>query len=186
MVETATEALPLRLPLIARFGLNRAERAGQYVFKAACVAFLPIFLITVALQQLARWYLTYKGADPAAASPNLTNIEPSKLGPVFDSINLVILTPLLETVVLMIVIEILRRVIRKPEGVILTSALLWAVLHGALGHWAWGLLIFWAFVVFSTAYVVWSAKSRVKAFWTTAAIHMLNNVPGACAIVWLL
>lgn len=167
------------LPLIDRFGLNHPHQPfWQYVITGWLVATLPMLgcalLVQIVLEMMAggRHGLT------------ITNVTPSRLGPVFDLINLTVLTPWLETAVLVAGLETLRRFSADPRRVVLASACAWAVVHAAVGHWLWGLLVLWGFIVYSAAYLVWRARSRWKGFAAAFLIHGLNNTPGALALYY--
>ena len=63
----------------------------------------------------------------------------------------------------------------------MTSAVGWGIAH-ALAAPAWGLVIWWPFLIFSTVFVVW----RERGFWAgvgmASAVHGLNNLIPALAI----
>ncbi|WP_296047687.1 CPBP family glutamic-type intramembrane protease [uncultured Alteromonas sp.] len=88
--------------------------------------------------------------------------------------NVVIFAPLIETLLLWLGISIIKRFTSSTWSIALVSAFIWGVFHslGALGH---GFTIFWSFVVFSFAFVVWYEKSRNLALGMCMAIHAGQN-----------
>ena len=95
---------------------------------------------------------------------------------------LVVFSPLIETLIMGGVLVLLQRFL-SPAASILTSALLWGILH-SLGAPSWGLAIWWPFLIFSTLFVVW----RQHGFWAgigvAAATHALQNLGPAIAVAY--
>ena len=96
---------------------------------------------------------------------------------------LVVFAPLVETLIMAGVLELLLRLRVPPLAAIVTSTLGWAIAH-SLEAAAWGLVIWWPFLIFSTLYVVWRRRSYLAAFWIPAAAHALQNLFPALLIAW--
>jgi membrane protease YdiL (CAAX protease family) len=76
-----------------------------------------------------------------------------------------------------IVLSLLARVL-TPTLAVLGSAAMWGLAH-SLQATAWGLVIWWPFVIFSTLYLVWRERSTWAALGVAAATHALQNLaPG--------
>jgi membrane protease YdiL (CAAX protease family) len=90
---------------------------------------------------------------------------------------LVLFAPLVETLIMAIVLSLLARVL-TPTLAVLGSAAMWGLAH-SLQATAWGLVIWWPFVIFSTLYLVWRERSTWAALGVAAATHALQNLaPG--------
>ena len=87
---------------------------------------------------------------------------------------LVIVSPLVETLIMAAVIEILLRFL-PPAAAILISAIGWGIAHSSLAP-AWGLVIWWPFLIFSTLYVTWSRRSIWAGVGIVFAVHALQNL----------
>ena len=68
-----------------------------------------------------------------------------------------LLTPLLETLILAATTSILLRIV-SPLYAILLSSIGWALAHSYQAP-AWGLVIAWPFIIFTTLYIVWKQRS---------------------------
>lgn len=111
---------------------------------------------------------------PGLASPEP---PPAALPPWLVIFSYVVFAPVVESIIMGGILLLLLRWL-VPGTAIAVSAAGWGVLH-SLAAAAWGLIIWWPFVIFSTLFVVW----RQRGFWTgvgmATAAHMLQNLgPG--------
>ena len=104
---------------------------------------------------------------PNAASPDLPNKG------MIAFVAIVIISPLLETMIMAAVIEV-GLLILPPLAVVVLSSIGWGIAH-SLAAPAWGLVIWWPFLIFSTLYVTWRGKGRLEAVALVATVHALNN-----------
>ena len=104
---------------------------------------------------------------PNAASPDLPH------GGLFPFLLVVVISPLLETMIMAVVIEV-GLLFLPPLAVVILSSIGWGIAH-SLAAPAWGLVIWWPFLIFSTLYVTWRGQGRAKAILLVAAVHALNN-----------
>ena len=95
---------------------------------------------------------------------------------------LFLFAPLVETLIMAVVLSILARFV-SPTAAVLTSAALWGVAH-SLQAAAWGLVIWWPFVIFSTLYMVWRQRSVLAALGVATATHALQNLLPALKIAF--
>ena len=88
----------------------------------------------------------------------------------------VIIGPILETFLMIPLLLVLDRLF-GPGAAVVGSALLWGVLH-SLSAPAWGLIIWWLFLILSIAFLTWRRVGIGKAFLVVFAIHALQNGVG--------
>ena len=129
--------------------------------RAIVVGWLASSIPALGLAALAGWLL------PHAAAPNLP------VGGVYSFLLVVVISPLLETMIMALAIEI-GLLILPPIAVVLLSSMGWGIAH-SLAAPAWGLVIWWPFLIFSTLYVTWRGKGRLGAIALVATVHALNN-----------
>ena len=116
------------------------------------------------------------------------HLLPQVEGPKFDLAGwpalfaLVVFAPVLETLIMAAVLAVLLRVM-PPAGTIMLSAAGWAIAH-ALAAPAWGLVIWWPFLIFSTVYVVWRSRGFLTGVGMAAAVHGMNNLLPALAVAF--
>ncbi len=90
--------------------------------------------------------------------------------------------PLIETLIMAAVLSLFARFL-SPTLAILLSAALWGMAH-SLQAAAWGLVIWWPFVIFSTLYMVWRERSVWAALGIVTATHALQNLLPALMIAF--
>ncbi len=90
--------------------------------------------------------------------------------------------PLVETFIMAAVLSLLARFL-SPTLSVLVSAALWGIAH-SLQAAAWGLVIWWPFVIFSTLYMVWRERSVIAALGVATATHALQNLLPALKIAF--
>lgn len=93
---------------------------------------------------------------------------------------LVLFAPVAETLIMGAALLLLLQLFRPPVAVLL-SALGWGIAHSLMAP-AWGLVIWWPFLVFSTLFVTWLRRSLALALIVPACVHALQNLPPA---LWL-
>jgi hypothetical protein len=64
---------------------------------------------------------------------------------------------------------------------VLASAAGWGIAH-SLAAPAWGLVIWWPFLIFSTLYVTWRQRSLLAALAVPASVHGLQNLLPAALV----
>ena len=114
-------------------------------------------------------------------APTLAKPDFALRGPV-AFVLLVAFAPLVETLIMAIVLSVLVRFL-SPTLAVLASALLWGIAH-SLQAAAWGLVIWWPFVIFSTLYLVWRERSVMAALGVATATHALQNLLPALKIAF--
>jgi hypothetical protein len=87
---------------------------------------------------------------------------------------LVVFSPLIETLIMAAVIEVLLR-FAPPVAAIAISSIGWGFAH-SLAAPAWGLVIWWPFLIFSTLYVIWRERSAWAAIAIVFCVHALQNL----------
>jgi membrane protease YdiL (CAAX protease family) len=148
----AGSALPLPRPLL------EARRP----FLAIGVGWLTAFLPGLALAALVTTLLP-PSAQPQFAVPNVLAV-----------LLFVIFAPVVETLIMAVVLGLLLRVLPAAAAVVV-SAIGWGIAH-SLAAPAWGLVVWWPFLVFSTLYVTWRRRSLLAAIAIPAATHALHNL----------
>ncbi len=106
-------------------------------------------------------------------------------GPVgpFMFLALVVIAPVFETLIMAAVLEGMLRLLRFPPTIaIVASAIGWGIAH-SLQAPAWGLVIWWPFLIFSALYVVWRKRSYGWALAIPMAVHALNNLIPALVLL---
>ena len=94
---------------------------------------------------------------------------------------LVIVSPLIETLIMAAILELLLRFL-PPVAAIVLSAIGWGIAHSMVAP-AWGLVIWWPFLIFSTLYVTWSKRSIWMAVAIVFAVHALQNLGPALLLL---
>jgi hypothetical protein len=148
---------PPFLVFLPRFLFRSDGSRLAYVLKAWLLALLPT-LALAALVSLA--------ATPAQG-PQIRGQGSTLL------LLVVLASPILETLLMVPPLWALDRLL-GPGRAALASALLWGVLH-SLAAPAWGLVVWWPFLILSVAYLAWRRSGAVKAMTMVAAMHALQN-----------
>ena len=94
---------------------------------------------------------------------------------------LVVFAPFIETLIMAAALEILLLVL-PPRFAVIASSVGWGIAH-SLAAPAWGLVIWWPFLIFSTLYVTWRGQGRVLAIGIVFAVHALNNLGPALLLL---
>ena len=117
----------------------------------------------------------------------VSSLLPQAAGPTFPVnglstvVLLVIFAPLVETLIMAAAIEILLLVL-PARFAIIASSVGWGIAHSFAAP-AWGLVIWWPFLIFSTLYVTWRGQGRVNAMALVFAVHALNNLGPALLLL---
>ena len=148
--------------------LDRGVHPLHYALRAWPVAMLPTFAIATMASIIAQLV----GADYLFDEGQWGNLFEMSSGMLL--LQIVVVAPVLETLLMAPILALLVRVLPRRRYAVIASAALWAVLH-SLSAPIWGVCIFWTFIVFSTAFLVWREVSLWHALGVTAAIHALNN-----------
>ena len=130
--------------------------------KAIAVGWLFACPPSLLLSALAQWLL------PAVERPDFVVTGPATVA------LLVIISPLVETLIMAAVLEVLLRFL-PPAAAIVLSAIGWGIAHSLVAP-AWGLVIWWPFLIFSTLYVTWSKRSAWLGVAIVFAVHALQNL----------
>lgn len=131
------------------------------------------------------WLLTLAGSFvlglaiaylvPEAEEPDLGNSA------IVVFIGVVILSPLIESLIMGGLIDMLMQRLRAWQAV-LVSAAGWGVVHSLFAP-AWGLIIWWPFLIFSIIFVTWRPRGLWFAVGMATLVHALQNSLPAIAIV---
>jgi len=130
--------------------------------RAIATGWLLAFPPSILLAVLVQWLL------PEVDRPNIP------IGGIETVVVLVLVSPLVETLIMAAVLEVLRRFL-PPAAAIILSAIGWGLAHSWVAP-AWGLVIWWPFLIFSTLYVTWSKRSVWRAVGVVFAVHALQNL----------
>ena len=95
----------------------------------------------------------------------------------------VLFAPFVETLIMAAFLELMLRVRIPPAVAIVLSAIGWGLAHSYMAP-AWGLVIWWPFLIFSTLYVTWSKRSIAGAVLLVTAVHGLQNLLPALLLAY--
>jgi hypothetical protein len=154
---------------ILRF-LPRAIRIPERPLRAVAIAWLTAFPVSIAFAMLGSLLLPRAEQPEFGVSGGLA---------VFA---LVIFSPVVETLIMGAVLLLLLRLMPATVA-ILVSAIGWGMAHSTAAP-IWGLVIWWPFLVFSTLFVAWRARSLTLAFLLPMATHMLQNLIPALLVAY--
>ena len=150
--------------------LPKAIREPRRPLASILVGWLTAFVPSIALAAAVGTLL------PSGAQPQLALDTPLALGLA------VIFAPIVETLIMGAALTVLLLFL-PPAAAVLASALGWGIAHSLMAP-AWGLVVWWPFVVFSTLYVTWRSRSLLAALAIPATVHALHNgLPATFAFV---
>ena len=118
--------------------------------------------MSLALSALVNWLL------PSVPPPDISISSGSLL------FLFVVVSPFVETLIMAAALEGLLRLVRPPVAIVLSS-IGWGIAH-SLSAPAWGLVIWWPFLIFSTLYVIWRQRSAWAAIAIVFCVHALQNL----------
>ena len=144
-------------------------RQPRLAWRSIVFGWATAFVGSIILSALAAW-----GA-PDLARPDFP------IGGAMLVFLLVIFSPFVETLIMAGGIELLRQFL-KPTLVVIASALLWGIAHSSAAL-AWGLVIWWPFLIFSTLYLAWLPRGKMRAIGIVFATHALQNLPVALVLL---
>lgn len=155
--DPAPPGRPAYLAWLPRFLFETDPFAPRYIVKAWLTALLP----SIALSALVR----LAAADVAAPQ------FPGEAAPLV--LLVVFVGPALETLLLALPLLALNRLF-GPGPAVVGSALIWAIVHSLVVA-VWGLVIWWAFLIMSIAFLTWRREGLLWALGVAFAIHALQN-----------
>jgi len=168
---TAEKYRSSRHKLFMEIAINFGKLCGNekplplYIFRVALFALLPAQLIFSILENFG---LIIGQVD--------TRANNSFSGIIVHYIDLLLLTPWIETL-LMVVVFFVLRVCRVPSTMLLwVSALAWAALHSYTRQLAYGVVVFWPFVMFSAIFLKHELVNRNHAVVYTSVVHCAYNI----------
>ena len=164
MGDPALAARPAALAFLPR-SFFEARRPLPYVGLAWSLAFFPSILLSVLVSQ----------AAPGGA-PKFPEVAPGVL-----LFLLVVFAPVVETIIMGTVLLVVERLAGFLPAVLLSSVG-WAIAH-SLQAAAWGLVIWWPFLIFSITFLVWKRQSLAAAFGMPMLVHALQNFGPALLLV---
>ena len=138
------------------------------VYASVGVGWLMTFPLSIALAGFIHF------VAPDAKSPEFPVSGPLAI------VLLVVISPLIETLLMAGAHSLLVRFM-APRWAVLASAAGWGAAH-SLAAPAWGLIIWWPFLIFSTQFVTWRQKSLGLALVVPMITHALQNLPSAILI----
>lgn len=142
-----------------------AERPTSYILLAWLLTIIP----SLGLSALVNAILPNQGPTIPEMAPGLTLFL------------LVIFAPVVETLIMGTALLLLERLFGFLPAVLL-SAVGWGLAH-SLQAPAWGLVIWWPFLIFSLSFLVWKQRNLLLAFAVPATIHALQNLVPALLLV---
>ena len=95
---------------------------------------------------------------------------------------LAVFAPVVETFILAVIVTILRFFL-SPTWTVFLSAAGWGIAH-SLSAAAWGLVVWWPFLIMSMLYLVWRQRSFWLAIAIPAAVHMMQNAGPAFQVAY--
>lgn len=148
---------PAYLGWMPRFLFETDKVPERYIGKAWLVDLIP----GLALAALVSWVVPEEAHHTAR----------------YDSLLRVVLTvvvgPFVETLLMIPPLLILNRLF-GPGIAAIGSALLWGAAH-SLSAPAWGLVVWWGFLILSIAFLTWRRQGLGPAILVVFAIHALGN-----------
>ena len=116
-------------------------------------------------------------AMPAAEAPAISVATPRLI------FMLVLGAPLIETLIMLVPLLVLARLFGAMPAAVL-SAIGWGIAH-SLAAPIWGLVVWWPFLIFSIALMVWRRRSLVAGYFIVSAVHALQNGFAAMLLILL-
>jgi len=144
---------------------------ARYVVRAFLLCVVPSFFLSGLVQLLL----------PDARRPDFSVFH-GPLGPAFAMFLLIVVSPVIETLMLVPIVIGLQRLAGAGAAVV-GSALIWALLHASQAP-AWGLIVWWPFLIMAIALLTWRERGLGQAMLIVIAIHALqNSLAGAVLLI---
>ncbi len=157
---------PLYQRLLPRFLADGGQNSLLYVVKGWLLTLLPS--LGLALVIGAMFGVEQSGPEFGALGPLLAFL-------------LVVFAPVTETLLMTPPLLLLNRLF-GPSAAVALSAAGWGVLH-SLAAPAWGLVVWWPFLVFSAVILIWRERSQTwRGMVLVMAIHALQNAVPTLAL----
>ena len=150
--------------------LPRALRVPRRPLVAILVGWLTAFPISIALAMAAAFLV------PGVEQPRFDVNGGAAL------FALVVFAPVVETLIMGAALLVLL-VFVPPAAAVFMSAIGWGIAH-SLAVPIWGLVIWWPFLIFSTLFVAWRARSLILAFVIPMCVHALQNLLPALLVAY--
>ena len=160
---------PIRLKSPLRF-LPAAIRTPEHPLRAIAVGWLTAFPVSMVLAFLATIIM------PGAKQPEF------HISGWMTVFGMVVFSPVVETLVMGAVLLLLLRFV-SPTVAVVSSAIGWGIVHSLIAP-AWGLAIWWPFLVFSTLFVTWKDRSLALAFALPICTDALQNLIPSLLVVF--
>ena len=157
-------ARPRPLAFLPR-ALFEGKKPFSYLGIAWACAFFPSLLLSAIASELV-----------PDAGPKFPEVDSGVL-----LFRLVIFAPVVETLIMGAVLLALERVVGFLPAVLL-SAVGWGIAH-SLQAPAWGLVIWWPFLIFSIVFLTWRRRSLAAAFGLPMIVHGLQNLGPALILI---
>ncbi|UUR08572.1 CPBP family intramembrane glutamic endopeptidase [Sphingomonas glaciei] len=164
MTETGVALRPRPLAFLPK-ALFDPQKPLRYVAIAWACAFFPSLLLSALVSQLV-----------PDAGPEFPKVDPGLL-----LFLLVVFAPVVETLIMGTVLLVLERFVGFLPAVLISS-LGWGIAH-SMQALAWGLVIWWPFLIFSIVFLTWRRRSLAAAFGLPMLIHGLQNLGPALILV---
>ncbi len=142
--------------------------------RRAWLALIVSVMLTLSGSILLSWLAT--NSAPALAQPEFP------MRGLYALVLLVIVAPVGETLIMAAVLSLLARFLPSTAAVAISAAG-WGVAH-SLQAPAWGLVIWWPFLIFSTLYLVWRSRGPAIALAVAATAHGLHNLLPALKVAY--
>ena len=150
--------------------LPQALREPSRPLRALAVAWLTAFFPTLALGAAASTLL------PNSSMPQFPQMDQYLFWLI------VVGAPVLETMIMGAALILLTLFVSPTVAVLLSSAG-WGIAHSTAAP-AWGLVIWWPFLIFSTLFLTWRRRSLLAALAIAATAHALHNLLPALTLVF--
>jgi hypothetical protein len=161
-------ARPSYLAFLPSFLFSADAVKARYVAKAWLLVLLPAMLLSVVVT----WLL------PEVDGPKFPLRGQMLPGMI---LLLVVIGPLIETLLMAPVLLVVNR-FAGPGPAVVGNAILWGILH-SLSAPAWGLVVWWPFLILSIAFLTWRPHGVALAILLVTVIHGLQNSVSAALLL---
>ena len=159
---------PFYLSWIPAFLFRTDPVPARYVAKAWALMIAPSLVLSFVVGNLL----------PQAGQPDF-NVE--AVGPGTTALLLVLFAPVVETLILLPIVLFLQRLFGAGPAAV-GAAILWGIAH-SLQASAWGLIVWWPFLVMSIALMTWRERGLWRAVGLVMIVHALQNAFGAVLLL---